>query len=182
MLNGRQKYLLDVMERLWYLRKDQLFELFSLRFRDGEVAFHRDIRQLCYLNRLMEIEAFLLLPGRRKSAAFGHVFQCGTNPTGKAADSSSGRAIRPKTTAPSSVTKRSVPPPSMMKTGSGSIGMLRPSVVFIQPIGAPHPLHTLTFCTPFPATGRISRPRLRPNALFTVAASTLSPWQVDIRF
>ena len=66
MLNGRQKYLLDVMERLRYLRKDQLFGLFSLRFRDGEAAFHRDIRQLCYLNRLMETEAFLLLPGRRR--------------------------------------------------------------------------------------------------------------------
>ena len=35
MLNVRQKYLLDVMERLRYLRKDQLFGLFSLRFRDG---------------------------------------------------------------------------------------------------------------------------------------------------
>lgn len=112
---------------------------------------------------------------RRKSPALGHVFQCGTNPTGKAGDSSSGRATRPSTTAPSSVTKRSVPPPSMMKTGSGSIGMLRPSVVRIQSIGAPHPLHTLISCTPFPATGRIPRPRLRPNALFTVAASTLAP-------
>lgn len=66
MLNVRQKYLLDVMERLRYLRKDQLFGLFSLRFRDGEAAFHRDIRQLCYLNRLMETETFLLLPGRRR--------------------------------------------------------------------------------------------------------------------
>lgn len=66
MLNVRQKYLLDVAERLRYLRKDQLFGLFSLRFGEGEAVFHRDIRQLCYLNRLMETEAFIFLPGRRR--------------------------------------------------------------------------------------------------------------------
>ena len=38
-------------------------------------------------------------------------------------------------------------------------------------------MHTLISCTPFPATGRIPRPRLRPNALFTVAASTLALWR-----
>ena len=62
MLNGRQKYLLDVMERLRYLRKDQLFSFFHLHFGTGENQF----RQLCYLNRLMEIEIFVLLPGRRR--------------------------------------------------------------------------------------------------------------------
>ena len=66
MLNVRQKYLLDVTERLRYLRRDQLFGLFSLRFGEGEAVFHRDIRQLCYLNRLMETEAFIFLPGRRR--------------------------------------------------------------------------------------------------------------------
>lgn len=66
MLNGRQKYLLDVMGRLRYLRKDQLFSFFHLHFGTGENQFHQDIRQLCYLNRLMETEIFVLLPGRRR--------------------------------------------------------------------------------------------------------------------
>ncbi len=64
MLNGRQKYLLDVMERLRYLRKDQLFSFSRLRFGTGETLFRQDIRQLCYLNRLMETEVFVLLPGQ----------------------------------------------------------------------------------------------------------------------
>lgn len=55
MLNGRQKYLLDVMERLRYLRKDQLFSFSRLRFGIGEALFRQDIRQLCYLNRLMDL-------------------------------------------------------------------------------------------------------------------------------
>lgn len=66
MLNSRQKYLLEVMEQLRYLRKDQLLRLFSLRIREGEALFHRDIRQLCYLNWLMEKDGFIFLPGRRR--------------------------------------------------------------------------------------------------------------------
>ena len=66
MLNRRQKYLLDVMERLRYLRKDQLFSFSRLRFGIGEALFRQDIRQLCYLNRLMETEIFVLLPGRHR--------------------------------------------------------------------------------------------------------------------
>ncbi len=41
MLNGRQKYLLDVMERLRYLRKDQLFSFFHLHFGTGENQFRQ---------------------------------------------------------------------------------------------------------------------------------------------
>ena len=53
-------------ETLRYLRKDQLFSLSRLRFGTGENQFRQDIRQLCYLNRLMETEIFVLLPGRRR--------------------------------------------------------------------------------------------------------------------
>lgn len=58
--------MLNVTERLRYLRRNQLFGLFSLHFGEEETVFHRDIRQLCYLNRLMETEAFIFLPGRRR--------------------------------------------------------------------------------------------------------------------
>lgn len=66
MLNQRQKYLLDVMERLRYLRRDQLLHFFLLRFGGGENLFSRDVRQLCYLNRLMESGEYLFLPGCRR--------------------------------------------------------------------------------------------------------------------
>lgn len=66
MLNPRQSYLMGIMKRLRYLRKDQLLHFFTLRFGEKESLFCRDIRQLCYLNRLMESGGFLFLPGRRR--------------------------------------------------------------------------------------------------------------------
>ncbi len=66
MLNQRQGYLMEVMERLRYLRRDQLLHFFTLRFGEKGFLFQRDVRQLCYLNRLMESGGFLFLPGRRR--------------------------------------------------------------------------------------------------------------------
>lgn len=66
MLNQRQGYLMEVMKRLRYLRNDQLLHFFTLRFGGKEALFQRDVRQLCYLNRLMESGGFLFLPGRRR--------------------------------------------------------------------------------------------------------------------
>ena len=86
----------------------------------------------------------------RKSPAFGQVFQCGTNATGRSRLSSSERATRPVITSPSSVTKRSFPPPSITKTGAGSTGIFFPATVLIQSISRPHPRQTLILNAPVP--------------------------------
>ena len=86
----------------------------------------------------------------RKSPAFGQVFQCGTNATGRSRLSSSRQATRPVITSPSSVTKRSFPPPSITKTGAGSTGIFFPAFVLIQSISCPHPRQMLIRNAPVP--------------------------------
>lgn len=66
MLTAWQSYLMQVMDQLRYLRRDQLFRFSFLRFGSREEQFDRDVRQLCYLNKLAEKEGYLFQPGRRR--------------------------------------------------------------------------------------------------------------------
>lgn len=66
MLSDRQKYLLDAMEKLRCIRTDQLSQLSQRRFGTLPQQFGRDIRQLCYLNKLMISGDAVLLPGRTR--------------------------------------------------------------------------------------------------------------------
>lgn len=66
MLNARQGYLTQVMDQIQCLRRDQLFRFSALRFGSNEKQFDRDVRQLCYLNKLAEKDGYLFWPGRRR--------------------------------------------------------------------------------------------------------------------
>ena len=116
------------------------------RFRDGEAAELLKLPGIlgCHYKSFHGIAISFRYFRRRNRAASGQVFQCGTNATSSPGFSSSGRAHRPRRIAPSSVTKRSRPSPSMTNTGSRSTGIYFPSVVVIQSVGAPHPLQVLT--------------------------------------